>query len=149
MTQATGHIRPRTSKKQTKPTRPAKADPAPAIIVNKDGTGSFPLRDAPRGAFGLVVKGDCLAPKVRDGQILVIRKGLPKPGELVVIWAQGAPMPIVKVLTHRITGFPHHPGSNVVCGIELEQLNPPKRYRVWADKIDRIMSVHSVVEAPR
>ena len=57
-------------------------------------------------------------------------------------------MPIVKVLAKPIHGFPHHPGSNVVCAIELEAINPHKRYRIWADKIDRIMRVHSVVEAP-
>jgi hypothetical protein len=58
-------------------------------------------------------------------------------------------MPQVKILTQEIRGFPHHPESTCVHGIVLEQLNPPKHLRIWADKIDRIMRVHSVMEAPR
>jgi len=152
MTRAEGAIRPRASKKQTK-TPPAKAgrpSTSSTPAITKDGIGEVPRpAGASRDAFGLVVQGDCLAPKVKNGQIVVVDKGLPKPGELAVIWAKGCDRPQVKYLAAPIFGFPHHPESTVCHGIELEQLNPPRRLRIWADRVERIMRVAAVVEAPR
>ena len=99
-------------------------------------------------AFGLVITGHCLEPKVRDGQVVIVEQGLPKPGELAVVWAKGWEIPQVKILAREIVGFPHHPANNCVHGIELEQLNPPRRLKIWADRVERNMRVHAVVDAP-
>jgi hypothetical protein len=86
--------------------RPSKTAPAKAgrrgsssSAITTDGCGSVPHpAGVSPGAFGLVVTGDCLAPKVRDWKVLLFEKGLPKPGELAVIWAQGLDMPQLKIL---------------------------------------------------
>lgn len=137
MTRAEGHIRPRTSKKQSKQNCPARS---PEYFFTKDGIGAIPRpAGVPRAAFGLVVKGDCLHPRVHDGQILIVEKGSPKPGELACVWAEGFGLPQVKIFRRRIRG----------SGIELEQLNPPRLIQIRNGELNRIMRVHSVVEVPR
>jgi hypothetical protein len=108
---------------------------------------------APEGAsseaFGLRVDGDCMAPHLRTGQVVIVDVGLPRVGELAVIWARGASRPIVKRLAEELIGFPHHPESELAHAIMLEQTNPPKRYRIWANNVERIMRVHAVVDGPQ
>jgi len=146
---AKANISPESVKKQNKPIHPAKSGRPPLVThpaITKDGIGEVPRpAGTSRGAFGLVVTGDCLSPKVKNGQVVIVDKGLPKPGELAVVWATGLAMPQVKVLAAPIRGFPHHPESTVCHGIELEQLNPPRRFRIWADRIEKIMRVAAVV----
>lgn len=106
---------------------------------------------APRGvssaAFAMQGDGDCLNPRVRDGQMILVEPGrLPQPGELMVLWIKGNPGPIVKILSKEIFGYPLHPESNVVPAVYFEQLNPPKRYQVFIDKVECIARVHSVYD---
>jgi hypothetical protein len=151
MTRATGHIRANPSKTNAKTKRPAKVGrPSPSPAYTADGIGEVPRPSGTsRDAFGLVVDGDCLAPKVRNGQVIIVEKGLPRPGELAVVWAKGLDRPQVKILARELFGFPHHPESTVCHSVELEQLNPPRRFRMWADGVDKIMRVSAVVDAPR
>ncbi len=105
MTQAAGLLRPDSVKKQSKALRPAKARGPSDYFVTEDGIGAIPRpAGVSRVAFGLVVKGTCLHPKVRDGQILIIQKGSTKPGELAAVWAEGFDLPQVKVFQRRIRG---------------------------------------------
>ena len=99
--------------------------------------------------FGLIVAGSCLSPRVENGQVVVVEPGLPAPGDLAVVWLKGQSIPMIKVLRTAIFGFPHNPKSEVICSINLEQLNPPDRFAVWADKVERVARVHSVLPATR
>lgn len=144
-----GRIPSRTNAKSKRPAKSGRPSLTPPPIT-KDGMGSVPRpAGTSRDAFGLVVVGNCLSPKVKDGQVIICEKGLPRPGELVVVWAKGLDRPQVKILARAVFGFPHHPESTVCHSIELEQLNPPRRFRMWADGVDKIMRVAAVVEAPR
>ena len=142
MTQAAGHIRPLDSKKQRQSIRPAKASrPGRSdYFVTDEGIEAVPRpAGVPRNAFGLVVKGTCLHPKVRDGQVLIVQKGAPKPGELAVFWADGFDLPQVKVFQQRIRGV----------GIVLEQLNPRCEIRIKLTDLRCLMRVAAIVESPR
>ncbi len=100
-------------------------------------------------AFGLVIRGDCLSPRARDGQVAIVEPMLPEPGEMAAFWFKGRSQPVVKILhTPLQYGFPAHPESEVFLAIEAEQLNPPKRYFTAADKLERVCRVHSIVEMP-
>jgi hypothetical protein len=96
------------------------------------------------GAVALRVKGDCCAPRACDGQTVTIDPLLPEPGELVVFWIKGQPMPGMKILSKPIFDYPPHPESEVVHLLEVEQLNPPRRYRIPLDQVECIGRVHSV-----
>jgi hypothetical protein len=102
-------------------------------------------KTAPSEAFGLKVVGDCLSPRVRDGQIVVVGPRLPKPGDICVIWFKGQEGCVTKILLTDIAGlYPHNPKSNCIAIVEVEQLNPPRRYSCSIDKIECIASVYSV-----
>ena len=92
----------------------------------------------------LIVKGDCCAPRASDGQTAIIDPTLPDRGDLAVFWIKGQPMPGMKVLSKPIYGYPHHPQSEVVHFLEVEQLNPERRYRIPMDQIECIGRVHSL-----
>ncbi len=68
--------------------------------------------------------------EVLDGQIVIVEDALPKPGDLVVLWLRDVEQPVVKVLSKEIIGFPHHPRSEVVCGVYVEQIEPAQKVRV-------------------
>jgi hypothetical protein len=96
------------------------------------------------GAVALIVKGDCCAPRACNGQAVTIDPLLPEPGDLAVFWIKGQPMPGMKVLSKPIFGYPHHPESEVAHLLEVEQLNPPQRYRISMADVECIGRVHSV-----
>jgi hypothetical protein len=102
-------------------------------------------QDMPLGVFGLRVAGACLAPRLMDGQIVIVEPRLPTPGDLAVVWVKGQSMPVIKILRTEIIGFPHHPQSELVSSIDMEQLSPPGRLSIWADKVDCIARVHSII----
>lgn len=142
MTQAVGHIRPDSIKKQSQSLRPAKASRRGPTdyYVTSEGIGAVPRpAGVSRAVFGLVVKGTCLHPKVRDGQVLIVQKGAPKPGELAVFWADGFDLPQVKIFQQRIRGV----------GIVVQQINPRREMRIKLHDLRCLMRVAAIVEAPR
>jgi hypothetical protein len=78
-------------------------------------------------AIAMKIDGDCLHPRARHGQLAIVENKLPEPGDLAVFWFKEHERPIVKVLRHKIYGWPHNPRSNVTMPIEFDQFNPPKR----------------------
>jgi hypothetical protein len=142
MTQAAGHIRPYSIKKQTQSLRPASTTRrgSSGYYVTSDGIGAIPRpAGISRAAFGLVVKGTCLHPMVRDGQVLIVQDGTPKPGELAVFWANGFDLPQVKIFQQRIRG---------VC-IVVQQTTPRREIRIKLTDLRCLMRVAAIVEAPR
>jgi hypothetical protein len=101
--------------------------------------------DVPSDAIALKVSGDCLSPRVRDGQLVIVEPRLPVSGDIAAIWLKGEPMPAIKILRTEILGFPHNPKSDCITSINVEQLNPPERFTFWADRVECIARVHSVV----
>jgi hypothetical protein len=102
--------------------------------------------DASPKAFGLKVAGSCLAPRVNDGETLIVDQGFPAPGDLAVFWFKGHEMPLVKILMTNLRGlWPLHPKSDVVPLCEVGQSNPRKRFRFSLDKIERISRVSHIV----
>jgi hypothetical protein len=109
------------------------------------GTVRLPKGVHPEG-FGLHVVGNCLSPRAENGQIAIVEPVLPEPGDMAVFWFKGQKTPVVKILVTPLRSFfPAHPQSEVVLIVQAEQLNPPKRYSVEADKIERLCRVHSLV----
>jgi hypothetical protein len=104
--------------------------------------------DAHPETFGLQIVGNCLAPRALEGQVVLVEPTMPKPGELAVFFFQGGGLPICKMLSRPIFGYPHHPESEVIPVAEIEQLNPPKHFHVLLNKVEAIGRVHSVVGTP-
>ena len=92
--------------------------------------------------YGLTVAGDCLAPHIRDGQVILVDRTAPyKAGDLVVIFRKREATPggcfqgIVKRLVTAppfFVRFPFkdHPESEVQALIMVEQLNPRGRFTI-------------------
>lgn len=103
--------------------------------------------------YASVAKGRCLEPVFNDGECLAFssREAI-EPGDFVGVCfhpdavPEGEPARLVKRLRSLQPGlsFPYRPapGSEVVPLVELEQLNPPRVYRIPAD---RLLAVHKVI----
>lgn len=102
--------------------------------------------------YALKPVGDCMAPEINDGDPIVISSSQhPKAGDLVVVhlrpaaaarWGSEA---IVKRLCHDplISRFPWDPTrSDLIPTIVLDQLNPPRTYRIAATDI---LALHKVL----
>jgi len=129
-------------------TQMAPFDRVRAEYANSPGLGTAVLlpRRTPAECVTLKVDGDCLDPKLRHGQIVIVERKMPKSGELAVFWFKGAERPIIKILRTGLDHiYPYVPGGNCVAMIEFEQTNPPKRFRAQVDRIACIARVHSVL----
>ena len=90
--------------------------------------------------YAMPVIGDCLAPEVPDGALVMVDKtALYKVGDLVIVFRRGAapgdqPRAMVKRLLMApppwVKAFPFcdHPQSDVLALVGLEQVNPPRRF---------------------
>ncbi len=97
-------------------------------------------------AYALVLKGTCLEPKLRDGEMAICSPAaLIEPGRFVALWpADGSP-PILKRLVMEPlvpVGTKLHPDSDVVPIVVVEMLNPPKQLVI---RIDKLKAMHRVV----
>ncbi len=112
------------------------------------GWCSLPKGKSVKDAIGLRVAGDCLAPEVNDGDVVVLDSKVPKPGELAVIWFKGA-APIIKYLVSDLTFFyPYNPKSEIVLRAIVRQTNPMKQLAFELnDRVECIASVRTVFPA--
>lgn len=104
-------------------------------------------KDVHPDAVALKIVGDCLEPRLKDGDRVIIEPlPLPEPGDLAVFWFKGREdNPVVKILRTPLRhGFPHNPKSEVELIVIAEQLNPPGHYRIRAGEIERVARVHSI-----
>lgn len=103
--------------------------------------------------YASVATGRCLEPVFEDGECLAFSSSAAlEPGDFVGICfhpdhvPEGEPARLVKRLRSipPFTNFPYRaaPGSEVVPLIELEQLDPPRLYRIPAD---RLLSMDKVI----
>ena len=88
----------------------------------------------PSVSFPLDATDDCLAPRIKLGQILIVQRVQPEPGDVAVFWVNGQLTPELKILRSPLQG----------PTVEFEQLNPPRRYRLPAGEIIEIFRVDSV-----
>ena len=125
--------------------------PYAEVLADYKGRATIGAVTCPAGvhpdAFALKVRGGCLAPTVPDGSWIIVEPTLPGEGDLAVFWLKDDPdRPLIKRLSRSLLGYPHHPESEVVCLLEVEQANPPERFAFRMDKVKAIARVHSVVE---
>ena len=108
--------------------------------------------------YAMPVIGDCLAPEVRDGALLIFDKTAAyNPGDLVVVFLRSAtpgeqPRALVKRLIMAppswVKAFPFedHPESDVLALIGVEQINPQRRFTI---RCAAILAIHKCLgEAP-
>ena len=107
----------------------------PARIVGKalpDDLSHLPDR------YAMPVIGDCLAPEIQDGAVIIVDRTVPyAPGDLVVLFRRpvevgGQPRAMVKRLVMAPpswVSFPwqDHPQSDVLALVIVEMLNPKRR----------------------
>jgi len=99
----------------------------------------------PQG-YVVTVRGDCLSPVVRDGEVISGEPVLPDSGELACFYFKGQETGAVKrLMTNLHRMFPVHPESEVVICVQSAQFNPPKRYQAWGNKLDAIHRVRWVM----
>lgn len=124
------------------------ADPHNGALVQFVDPASLPQH------YGLVVSGDCLAPKVKHGDVVVVDTTREcNAGDLVVIYFRpecvkpGQPLRMIKRLVTGMPPFvrvPHqdHPDSEVRAGIMLQMDNPARALFVQCAEL---LAVHRCV----
>jgi hypothetical protein len=92
----------------------------------------------------VAVVGDCLEPVVHHGEVISAEPVLPEPGELACFFFSKHDKGSVKRLITPIRGFPVHSESTVIQVIEVQQLQPPKRYHCLANNLEAVHRVRWV-----
>src|SRR5687768_553094 len=92
----------------------------------------------------VAVDGDCLEPVVHHAEVISAEPVLPEPGELACFFFSKQDRGSVKRLVTPLRGFPVHPESTVVQVLEVQQLNPPKRYHCLASNLEAVHRVRWV-----
>ncbi len=100
--------------------------------------------DLDEDSYAIKLSGTCLDPVICDGDLLIVTPGRkPRPGNFVIFWPHGnETAPCKRMVMGFVDGF--DPGSipgSVSIAI-VEQLNPPKRFKMPAD---RYRAAHVVV----
>lgn len=145
-----------TGRKRTAGRSPSKPNPNLALrhLAAAKLLGTITMRaDAwpdgvdPEATYALQLDGDCLEPMVLDGSRVVIdTKGVPKNGDLAVIWHKDGKRSVVKrlVMVPPPEMMSVGPGSNVMPIVIAEQFNPQGRYHINVDQISAIYPVIAV-----
>jgi hypothetical protein len=94
----------------------------------------------------MIGEGTCLVElEVQDGDYLMVAPTLTVcSGDLVVLWPKAATQrpPIQRLVIRPPEDWQHwHPDREVVPVIVIEQLNPPRHYRITTDKLAAIHRV--------
>ena len=138
----------------TPPTSPAMPD-RPAQL---HGASTGTVRPQPHhfldsvvrpDAYGCLLRGDCLAPEINNGDMaLVSPSELPQAGDLVVLYSKNGGTPWLKrlVMAPMVpVGTALHPSSDVALLVIVEMLNPPHRFRVPTDQLAAMHRVIGVI----
>jgi len=97
------------------------------------------------GSYACSIEGDCLAPVLRHGEMVLIEPIWPIEGEFAVIYPKGSPCGSIKRMLMAVQGIPCSPKSEVIPLVLFEQLNPPKQYQARGDRIERVDRVSMVL----
>jgi len=96
-------------------------------------------------AYVMRLDGDCLEPKVHDGDCALIAPGMPiRRGDFVVLWPKN---PVQRPAIKRLVMAPMEGWEKFNESWEglplviVEQLNPPRQYRIGVDKLSAIQRV--------
>jgi hypothetical protein len=90
------------------------------------------------------VRGDCCEPFAKDGELIMVDRSRPSPGDLTVTFVQGDAMPMLKRLKSKLDFiYPFVPGSDCVAMIEFEQ---PKDNRCFYVPVDQIQCIARVAK---
>ena len=116
------------------------------ILVPKEISDAIPGFDE---SYGLVVRGDCMAPLVLGGDTVLAGPGEePRAGDLVAIWpTKEQDGSIIKRLD---LGLPPpgtmnpSPGSNVCGVIIVSQINPVKRIQIKGPAVKTVHKIFAV-----
>jgi SOS-response transcriptional repressor LexA len=101
---------------------------ADGIVELLEMTGLGPLG---ADAFALHVDGDSMAPRIRDGDMLVCRRSVaPQPGQIAVVRVRGYVGQAVKIW---------RPEGDDICLISINESYPPRRVArtdiLWACRV--------------
>lgn len=94
------------------------------------------------------VDGDCLSPEVNDGDPVVASPDAPViRGKLVVLYPKDGGKPSVKraIMIPPPSMMEVHPDSEIMPLVIVEQLNPPREYRIDVDKLEAVHGVLGVI----
>jgi hypothetical protein len=140
-------VKARAAKARKAPPAPVAAPAAlPRYFADKRVLGTFrsPIDDP--GGYGATVDGDCMAPLIRNGDLVVVSPAMAvRKGAIVTITFKNGRKPIVKRLAEDLRK--PHPGDEVVFLVAVGMLNPPRRMFIDPAEIDCIHAVAGVMRA--
>ena len=106
------------------------------------GTVQVPKNDPL--SYGLIVKGNCMAPEIVDGDTIVVSPSTDVTVGMIVAFSfRDGRMGAVKRLTHLPR--PPKPDDEVEVLIRVEMNNPPQTYFLPWSAIDKMHAVNGVV----
>jgi hypothetical protein len=130
----------------------AQAKRKPTPVAAETTSGSFIIDPAQvPDRYSLIVRGDCMAPLHRDGDVVTADKSATyAAGDLVVIYIKpelvklgrcNAMLKRLVSIPHWATSFPFsdHPESAVIAIASVETLNPPRRIHY---RCEDILAIH-------
>ncbi len=92
--------------------------------------------------------GDCLSPEVNDGDSVVASPDAPVTwGKFVIMYPKDGGKPSVKraIMIPPPDMMEVHPDSEFMPMVIVEQLNPPREYRIDVDRLDAVHGVLGVI----
>ncbi len=128
--------------------KPITANPPLGTIKLPKGA---PLPDDP-GLYAMAVRGDCLAPTIRDGDRIVISPATPAKGGEIVHIKRTDGMHTVKRLTNAVPpvlGRALPKGSEIAYLLGCETLNPPQSFFLEASAVEFVRPVVGIVRQGR
>lgn len=131
------------SKARSQQTRPASR---PGVQHQGTDLGHVVV-DGPRDvdAYGLIVAGDCLAPAINDGDLVIGSPHCaPEVGGLVVLHFKDGRRPMLKRLVCRPAPLSMSKG-NVVGLVMVATSNPPKQFGVPVTELSALHGVRQVI----
>ena len=102
----------------------------PSRYKNTKPLGHFTNPTDDPSVYGLIVRGDCFAPTILDGDSMVVSPTTPiTPGMLVVFYSHHHPEPMLKRLESQLPDVPFrmHPESDVEPMVSVSMDNPRNR----------------------
>ena len=101
-------------------------------------------------AYAMQTEGDCLAPEIGDGDLIIASPSAPlRCGDYGVLYGKEGGCSVKRLVIVPGPDFWNAhlaPGSNLVAVLVVEMTNPPKTLFVSCDKLD---AVHAVVHVQK
>jgi hypothetical protein len=122
-------------------------NPRPPIPAGKTVHVPKALLDRHSDIYAMVLYGDCLQPKLREGDTAISSPTAPLvPGQYVILWPiEGEPLMKLLRSVPPWRPRPLMPEENVIGICECEMTNPPRFFQIPFDRLKAIDAVIGVL----